>query len=603
MSTSLAPPTGRVTILFSDIEGSTALWESCPEAMTRALREHDTLFRETAATLGGYEVKAEGDAFMIAFETPETAFRFAVVVQENLGNMPWPRELLETQRERGMVGKLGVRVRMGIAEGAPESRVNPTTQRMDYFGPSVNLAARLCDMAHGAQVIISEPCLADDLEIGGAVLESLGHFTIRGFTEPQGVAQLVSGSWWPMEFPPLRLDRVAPPPKSARSEREETLTDHVAAACDKLLAQTVVERRSGMPDEARRHLDCLEATARWLDDPERLVEGWHQMALVLANQNDNPGALELSSDALDVARLQLSDAHLVRSLRAQTRHLTWNGQFDAARECMDEAAQIARRLGDENELVVVQALEADICRLEGRLEEAEQRFEDAIEVMERRGLGSEARRQRNLLMVAYVESGDPRCLLHAELLIEQFQSLGMLTQEASTKANLSLYYLDQNEQEAFDELTRFCTEAFRYAGIDFALTSIAVNEAFFHLQRGRLDEAKARLERIAHILEKEPAKERSETLLLWSLLHLFRGDLALAKETASTGIPMALQDLEFIGPIKVSLLQVCAHLASHEHGKAQEIFLALERPNSTTCRVAWRLLGRLLDLENKSPQV
>ena len=589
-------PNGRITLLFSDIEGSTALWESCPDAMTRALREHDALFRETSTALGGYEVKAEGDAFMIAFSEPMAAFRFAVVVQENLGNMPWPSELLETQRKLGILGKLGIRVRMGICEGEPDSRVNPTTGRMDYFGPMVNLAARLCDMGHGAQVIVSDDCLPKDRELSGAVIEPIGPVTIRGFQQSQTVSQLVSGSWWPMDFPPLRLDRVAPGLKSPRAEREETLADHVAAACDKLLAQTVVERRAGLPDEAERHLTCLDATARWLDDPERLVEGWMEMARAHANRNDNARALTLANDAVDIARLQLSDSHLIQTLKLRTRVLTWGQRFEEARETIDEAMQIAQRIGDENEVLLVEANDADIRRLEGKLEEAEKLFEHAIEAMEARGLSADARKQRELLMVAYIEDGDPRGMLHGQMLAEHFHSLGMLTREASTKANMALYHLDQNDEAAFLELQQFSAEAFRYAGHEQFVNGLMVNEAFLHLQRGRLAQAKAVLKRIEDFLKSEPAKERSETLLLWTLIHLFSGDVELAAASAQEGLPLAEEDGEFIGPVKVSLLRACGYLAGDELAKAKAVFEKIERPKSTTCRVSWRLLGRLLGL-------
>ena len=400
-----------------------------------------------------------------------------------------------------------------------------------------------------------------------------------------------------MDFPPLRLDRVAPPPKSPRSEREETLKDHVAAACDKLLAQTVVERRAGLPLEADRHLTCLDATARWLDDPERLIEGWLEMARAHANRNQNDRALELVDDAVDVARLQLSDAHLIQALKLRTRVLTWAQRFQEARETIDEALQIAQRIGDENEALLVAANDADIYRLEGHLKKAEERFEQAIEAMEARGLASEARTQRVLLMVAYIEDGDPRGMLHGQVLSEQFQSLGMVTREASTKANMALFHLDQNDEDAFFEMQRFSVESFRYAGMDVAVNALSVNEAFFHLQRGRLARAKTVLERIRDFLESEGPKERSETLLLWTLIHLFSGDVDLAAASAAEGLPLAAQDREFIGPVKVALLRSCALLSADQLEDAKLVFLAIARPKSTTCRVAWRLLGRLLGLE------
>ena len=136
MTESLRIPTGTVTLLFTDIEGSTRLWEAEPDAMAVALRLHDQTLRTAIETAGGYVFKTVGDAFCAAFTTAASALAAVLTAQRELTAAPWP-----TSRP--------VRVRMGLHTGVCEER------DADYFGPVVNRAARLEAAAHGGQVLIS----------------------------------------------------------------------------------------------------------------------------------------------------------------------------------------------------------------------------------------------------------------------------------------------------------------------------------------------------------------------------------------------------------------------------------------------------------------
>lgn len=154
-------PTGRIALVFTDVQGSTALWDAIPDAMREALAVHNELMRATLAEAKGYEVKTEGDAFMIAFGDPLSAAAFCLATQERLLDAPWPAALLaasDAREERSASGAVlyrGLRVRMGIHVGEPEPRVDPLTARMDYFGPHVNRAARVSGSAHGGQIVVS----------------------------------------------------------------------------------------------------------------------------------------------------------------------------------------------------------------------------------------------------------------------------------------------------------------------------------------------------------------------------------------------------------------------------------------------------------------
>ncbi len=147
------PPVGRVTPVFTDIQGSTRIWETRPDLARNSLRAHDALMRAALHRHGGYEVKTEGDAFMVAFSQPINAIRFCLDVQRNLHEHPWSPELMALPECREEPGFRGVRVRMGVHVGEPEARADG--DRVDYFGPMVNRAARIAQAGHGGQILVS----------------------------------------------------------------------------------------------------------------------------------------------------------------------------------------------------------------------------------------------------------------------------------------------------------------------------------------------------------------------------------------------------------------------------------------------------------------
>ncbi|KAF8964961.1 hypothetical protein BDZ97DRAFT_1918661 [Flammula alnicola] len=156
----IAPPTGHVTLVFTDIRNSTHLWEANP-GMPTAMRLHNTLLRRQLRFCGGYEVKTEGDSFMCSFPTTLAAVRWCLTTQVQLLHESWPLEILEC--EDGMPiydsdGRLiarGLSVRMGIHSGTPLCEPDLLTRRMDYIGPMVNRSARIESSALGGQIMCS----------------------------------------------------------------------------------------------------------------------------------------------------------------------------------------------------------------------------------------------------------------------------------------------------------------------------------------------------------------------------------------------------------------------------------------------------------------
>jgi class 3 adenylate cyclase/DNA-binding CsgD family transcriptional regulator len=181
-----ALPTGAVTFLFTDIEGSTARWEHQPDAMKLALAHHDRLLQQTIEAHKGIVFKKVGDAFCVAFAQAADAASAALAAQRAIAAQDWHG-----------VGPL--RVRMALHTGVAEERDG------DYFGPTLNRVARLLAAGHGGQTLLSLATadLVRSALPGGAGLRDLGKYRLRDLIQPEQVFQLVSTDS-PEEFPPLR---------------------------------------------------------------------------------------------------------------------------------------------------------------------------------------------------------------------------------------------------------------------------------------------------------------------------------------------------------------------------------------------------------------
>ena len=175
-----------MTLLFTDIEGSTQLWESHPEEMRVALERHDALLREEIESAGGYVFKTVGDAFCATFSTSHEALDAVVALQRAMRVESWP-------------APLALRVRAGIHTGVCSERDG------DYFGPTVNRAARLVATAHGGQSVMSAAAAenASDGLPDAVTLHDLGEHRLKDLARPERIFQLdIDGLT--ADFPPLR---------------------------------------------------------------------------------------------------------------------------------------------------------------------------------------------------------------------------------------------------------------------------------------------------------------------------------------------------------------------------------------------------------------
>lgn len=170
-------PSGTVTFLFTDVEGSTHLWADDSDAMSASLRVHDDIVRSAIEERGGYVFTTAGDAFCAAFRRATDGVASATSMQAALSAVSWPGPEL--------------RVRVGIHLGEAEERNG------DYFGPVVNLAARVESTGHGGQTLIT------DVVRQAAQIEArdLGAYSLRGVPDQVRIFQIGPG-----EFPRLRVN-------------------------------------------------------------------------------------------------------------------------------------------------------------------------------------------------------------------------------------------------------------------------------------------------------------------------------------------------------------------------------------------------------------
>ncbi|HEY3230349.1 MAG TPA: adenylate/guanylate cyclase domain-containing protein, partial [Roseiflexaceae bacterium] len=183
-------PTGTVTFLFTDLAGSTRLWEQHPQAMPAALARHDAILRAAIAAHGGAIFHTAGDAFCTAFAGAPAALASALAAQRALEAEPW-----------GESGPL--RVRMALHTGTVELRDG------DYFGVPLNRAARLLAAGHGGQVLLSAATqeLVRDYLPPGVELRDMGAQRLKDLIRPEHTFQVVTLDL-PTDFPPLKtLDR------------------------------------------------------------------------------------------------------------------------------------------------------------------------------------------------------------------------------------------------------------------------------------------------------------------------------------------------------------------------------------------------------------
>jgi WD40 repeat protein/class 3 adenylate cyclase len=183
-------PSGTLTFLFSDIEGSTRLLRQLREQYAKALSEHRQLMRAAFAEHGGEEMGTEGDAFFVVFRRASEGVAAAAAAQRALARHEWP-------------DGTELRVRMGLNTG------EPGVEEEGYFGLGLHLTARICSAAHGGQVLVSQSTCAvcQTEELDGIELRDLGEHRLKDFDRPERLFQLVIDGLWNDFDAPRTLDK------------------------------------------------------------------------------------------------------------------------------------------------------------------------------------------------------------------------------------------------------------------------------------------------------------------------------------------------------------------------------------------------------------
>jgi class 3 adenylate cyclase len=205
-------PVGTVTMLFTDIEGSTPLLRRLGDRYGDLVRDHHNLLRAVTAAHGGRVVDTQGDAFFFAFPAAKEALRAGVEAQRKLSEHVWPDEV-------------DLRVRMGMHTG------EPALGSEGYLGIDVVNAARICAAAHGGQLLVSETtrALVRSDPPDGIRFRDLGEHHLKGLDHSQRLYQ-VEMAGLPDRFPPLRTADPEPAAVAGMEKRADALADRINAA-------------------------------------------------------------------------------------------------------------------------------------------------------------------------------------------------------------------------------------------------------------------------------------------------------------------------------------------------------------------------------------
>ena len=305
------PRSGIATFLFTDVEGSTRLWEADPRAMAEALARHDAVLRDAIAAASGEVFTTAGDAFCAVFATPNQAIAAAAAAQRALATTDFQPAL---------------RVRMAIHAGQAEPREG------DYFGPPLNRVARLLAIAHGGQILVTRAAaeLARDALDPVVTLRDLGEYALRDLQYPERIFQIVLPGL-PSDFPPLstpeQLLRNVPRPATPLIGREREID----------FARSILAPRAGVSDAPAAPLLTLTGPGG---------AGKTRLALHLAAEL----GVAFADGALFVPLAEITEPSLVTAAIAAALELG-EGSADSPRD------QLLDRLRDRHLLLILDNFE------------------------------------------------------------------------------------------------------------------------------------------------------------------------------------------------------------------------------------------------------
>jgi predicted ATPase/class 3 adenylate cyclase/Tfp pilus assembly protein PilF len=331
-------PTGTVTFLFTDIEGSTRLWETQHAAMQQALAHHDEILRDAIEANDGYVVKTTGDGAHAAFAISADAIAACLAAQRALKAHAW--------------GELSIKSRMALHSGTAEQRGG------DYYGPALNRAARLMEAAHGGQVLLSlatEELVRDHLP-AAVVLRDMGERRLKDLIRPERVFQLIAPDL-PADFPPLKTLDARPnnlpaqtTPFIGREHEIRAIKEQLSNAKVRLLTL------SGVGGTGKTRL-ALQAAAEMVDEFEHGV-----FFVPLAALRESTLVLQTIAQAFDVR--EAAGRQLKEQLKDHLRGKQMLLVLDNFEQVIDAASLLSELLSGAPGLKVL-VTSREVLRLSG----------------------------------------------------------------------------------------------------------------------------------------------------------------------------------------------------------------------------------------------
>ncbi len=250
-----ALPSGTVTFVFSDIEGSTSLLKALGDRYGDVISGHRELMRESFTSRGGVEIDTQGDAFFFAFTRARDAVTAAVEAQRQHATYEWPDGHT-------------VRVRMGLHTG------EPAVGSEGYLGIDVVRAARLCTVGRGGQVLLSETtrALVGSALPDGVAVHPLGERRLKDIDEPERVFELdIEGAPTPAATP-AQAPPVAPagPPEPASTPATHPMDDDFGARLSQRIQEHVRRKIEGSLEKVFSDVDALADRAT--EHPEAITK-------------------------------------------------------------------------------------------------------------------------------------------------------------------------------------------------------------------------------------------------------------------------------------------------------------------------------------------
>ncbi len=334
-------PTGTVTFLFTDIEGSTRLWETQHAAMQQALADHDAIMRKAIEANGGCIVKTTGDGAHAVFAIAADALTACLAAQSALTAQDW--------------GKVRITSRMALHSGAAELRDG------DYYGPAPNRAARLMAAAHGGQVLLSlatEELVRDHLPARTS-LRDMGERRLKDLIHPERVFQVIAPDL-PVDFPPLKTLDARPNNLPAQTTPFIGRENEIRAVKAKLANGNVrLLTLSGVGGTGKTRL-ALHAAADTVDDFEHGV-----FFVPLATLRDH--ALVLQTIAQAFGMREVAGRPLWEQLRDHLRERQLLLVLDNFEQVIDAAPLVSDLLAAAPKVKVL-VTSREVLRLSGEVD-------------------------------------------------------------------------------------------------------------------------------------------------------------------------------------------------------------------------------------------